>query len=222
MKKALLTTATIFSLIGVTVAMAGGLATQAQKASSRGGIYVGIDFGLADLRDFTGGGTAGVHVGYLAQVAQHFFVGGEIGYQYLPGFESTEYYTYNEIVRHGLSVKYNEYAFNLLAVGKYYLTDQLNLFGKAGIVYVNRGIDINYLDNNVPSGTLSGEGVKPQVALGLGYNITSHLEVTVQYSHIFADKMDTGHYLGDLNIDASEAEKVPSTNVYLLGANYYF
>lgn len=237
MKKVLLSTAIVATLGCTTFAMAGGLDAKTQRAMQKGGAYVGADLGYTDMvlpssivvtdpatnisfanqtNDFKHF-TVGAHVGYLAQVSEYFLLGAEVGYQYLPNTRYTFDQTSAGVTTNGISVKYSDYLFNLLAVGKYYVNNQFNVFAKAGIAYVNQKITLSQAASPNLVSNPSSEKIKPQIAVGLGYNVTPNVEVTAQYSRVFGDTVEAVSNLNNL-----KATNIPSSNSYLVGANYYF
>lgn len=227
MKKLVLTATAALALSAVSFAMAGG--QDQNQVKKHGGVYVGAGLGYADI-DVPKGKTtatfpkvdnnfnhftANAHVGYLASVSQNLLVGAEVGYDYLPTLKST----FTDTAGDSVETKFTSYDFDFMGVAKYYLTDELNIFGKAGAAYMHSKLEATTTEGNSSSTvTAKNDGkFEPKVAGGLGYNITPNLEVTAEYDHTF------GTNFKDLN-EASTASKSdqPSNNVVLVGLNYYF
>ncbi len=246
MKKLLLTTAAVLTLSAATFAMAGGIDQPAQNQGPQGGFYVGGGLGYANqvlpsnivaansklIGGFSFANTkhqfnnfsVGAHVGYLAKVAQNFLAGAEVGYTYLPKskytFDETRGTVSPAINNKGVGVNYSDYAFSLLAVGKYYVTSEFNVFGKAGIAYVNQSISVNRAatsTSHASTSSVTAEKILPEAAVGVGYNLTPSVELTAQYSRIFGRKVHT-----QSSVAAIEANRIPSANIVMVGANYYF
>ena len=267
MNKVILTAAAVLTMGVASFAMAGGLDTAPSQAH-KGGLYVGAGLGYAKTttpknlfeKKNSLGGTgadegiaigqkskfdhfaAAAHMGYLFPVTQNFLLGAELGYNYLPENK----YTFGaagvtapktDLVNG--TIKYSQYSIDLLGVAKYYVTDEFNIFGKAGIAYVNQkvtqsftegnsGLDVQDFLKTLPSISSSEAKFLPKVAVGVGYNITQNVELTAQYSHTFGDKIhqiDEKGQLFDKKWNEQmlvNASKIPSNNEVLVGANYYF
>ncbi len=264
MNKVILTAAAVLTMGAASFAMAGGLDQTGPSQAKHGGLYVGGGLGYASttmpkkifadnnsLNAFFAANNqknkfdnfaANAHIGYLFPVTQDFLLGAEFGYNYLPENK----YTFdvvapgsglnpNPILANG-TIKYSQYSLDFLGVAKYYITDQLNVFGKAGISYVNQKVSQSFANDKalaaafkLPSVSKEKGKVLPKVAVGLGYNITTNIELTAQYSHTFGSKISqikkgsslvTGKNNGEqLLVNSS---KIPSNNEVLVGVNYYF
>ncbi len=186
---------------------------------------------------------AAAHIGYLFPVTQNFLLGAELGYNYLPenkytfGIASAFPGKDPKTALVNGTIKYSQYSLDLLGVAKYYVTDEFNIFGKAGIAYVNQKVTQSFTNGNpgdpdllkrLPSISSSEAKFLPKVAVGVGYNITQNVELTAQYSHTFGDKIhqiDEKGQLFDKKWNEQmlvNASKIPSNNEVLVGANYYF
>ncbi len=261
MKKVILTAAAALTLGAASFAMAGGLDQTGPSQAKHGGLYVGGGLGYASTtlpkKIFTDDNTltslfqavnqankfdnfaATVHMGYLFSVTQNFLLGAEFGYTYLPENK----YTFdlqtlaNPSIKPDVTgtIKYNtQYSLDLLGVAKYYVTNEFNVFGKAGISYVNQEV-IQSFAGQVSPGILTKKLTKkkgkvlPKLAVGIGYDIAPNVELTAEYSHTFGDKIhqvgkgsqivDSKFVNEQLLVDAS---KIPSNNEVLVGVNYYF
>lgn len=229
MKKVLLTAAVMVSLNAASFAMAGGAEQKpVSQQAPRGGLYVGVGAGWGALdvpldstvglsgavssSQKTNGFSGRVNVGYLAGVSQNMSLGGEAGYTYLPYTTNTVTMTSEDLTQ-TFSRKYDpRYVLDLLAVAKFYVTSELNVFGKAGIAYVNQKQTVS--TEGFYSSSTDGK-VLPELAVGAGYNIAQNLEANLTYAHAFGDNHES-------QIVASTTDYMPSFNTVMAGLNYTF
>ncbi len=106
------------------------------------------------------------------------------------------------------------YDASLAAKGEYLWHNGLNVFGKAGGAYVwqEQGDDGNGLFD---SGKTNSEGVRPMVALGVGYNLQENLNFYTQYRHVFGDSLSRSDIINDNH-------KIAGINNFVLGLQYKF
>lgn len=165
-----------------------------------------------------------VNGGYLFKINDRLLLGPELGYT---GYHSNSYEAYDSFPSStGVSdykLKYSGYNLSLLAVAKYYF-HRFNLLGKAGIAYVNQTATASndYVSAaGLSKSKLTKGAVKPEIAIGLGYDFTPQLGFALTYYHIFGNtpsfKINNGATPGDNGVN-----KIASVNVALLTIIYKF
>ncbi|OGO91448.1 MAG: hypothetical protein A3F10_02185 [Coxiella sp. RIFCSPHIGHO2_12_FULL_42_15] len=241
MKKVLLTATALVSLGAASFAMAGSVEQPAHQ-DSKGGLYVGVGAGWGALTtpsDFYNSGLnssltssfqkengfAGrVNLGYLFSVSNNVLLGLETGYIYLP--ETTNTLVTNANPSQTLKQEYNpRYVLDLLGVAKVYVTNQINLFGKAGLAYVSQEYTTSVVtagNGALVSSYSTKQKVLPEVAVGAGYNITDNLEANITYAHAFGSENNA--QITDLTSATPISNKnvIPSFNTVMAGLNYTF
>ena len=81
---------------------------------------------------------------------------------------------------------------DFLAKGIIPISDKFNLYGKAGLAYVNSAISANIPTIPPTQGNLNGVTdvarykLAPEVALGVSYDLSSHVSVDTSWTHIQA------------------------------------
>jgi opacity protein-like surface antigen len=226
MKKVVLTATTLLALGVASFAMAGEV-EQISAPSHPTGAYIGGAFGwgalstpssilsddvinffgITNMKNQANGASFRANAGYMLNVNPALALGVEAGYTYLPDSQ----YSYN-FAFSGLNVvTYSDYVIDALAVGKYYVNDQVNLFAKAGAAYVNQKFRQLNVDTDTPN-PINSHKWMPEVAVGAGYALTQNIEANITYSHGFGNK----------NIQSNPSAKVPSFNSVLFGLNYNF
>lgn len=230
MKKLVLTAAAVVAMSTAAFAMADNSQYPYQPQSQQakhGGFYVGGSAGYgdvnlpeADKQDKAAGIktdkshiTANAHAGYLFPVTDKFLLGVEGGYNYLPSWKVSG------LDENGnpASIKLTSYSIDFLGVAKYYVTDQFDLFAKAGGTYLHETAKGSYVDKDgeLQKGQGSDGKVKPKIGVGAGYMIMPQLELTAEYSHTF------GTNYTDKDRKSTDSD-YPSNNAFLVGLNYYF
>ena len=203
MKKVLLTSAII-----------AGLAASTAASANTEGAYMGIQGGYswskldpswqknlatsADLKrkkTDQNGVSADIHFGYLFPITDSFFIGPEVAIG--KNFYKPKYKTYlsdNEGDNAGIETKVDTklYVPIFLRV-QLQLNDQLYVFGKAGIAYMDQKATIsgygNERDTKVKA-DLSDESNKRWVGaygVGMGYNIDQNLSLEISYNYLDGD-----------------------------------
>ncbi|HIF9218023.1 TPA: outer membrane protein [Photobacterium damselae] len=181
------------------------------NAMAKAGPYIGVNIGSGgmdtpdlevnqtssyELRGLAGG----IDAGYLWQTQQ-------VEYGVELGFDTYAKNKYR--IGDFFHMDYKGYNLDLLGVAKYNFSSQWNVFGKAGLAYVNQKLTVDGLG-------LIGKNkneIKPKVALGFGYDFTPELGMNAEYSHVFA---------GDANSLKSDGTKVASVDMLTLGVQYRF
>lgn len=153
-------------------------------------------------------GIAGrVSAGYLFGQDEHFNYGAEVGYTALPQ---------NKYKIDGKDFKYDSHNIDLLAVAKYNINSNVDVFGKAGGAYVTQKTSGSY-EKGLQE---SKSKLLPEVAVGAGYDFKNGLGLNVTYSHIFGSKptvLDTSSGVTKANVN-----KVASVNMVTAGISYTF
>ncbi len=153
-------------------------------------------------------------MGYLWAKA-HDQYGLEIGYMGYP--KNT--YDINYVTP---TLVYKGYTTDLLVVLKHNYNSGLNIFGKIGAAYVDQRL-INPQANNAsaPDTSVNGKSIfrrnakiLPEVALGLGYNLTQHIGIDLSANYVFAGS--SGQDLATAN-QAEDANKVASVAAGFIG-----
>ena len=216
-----------------------------------GGFYLGGDVGYGDnsgrdplfndhygaivfsqqkrrLHPFTGD----VHVGYLFDVSDNLLLGAELGYNYLPS-STYRFNVSNASISYAGKIKYQQQSTDLLFVTKYYLTRSFNVFGKAGLEAVYQKTTQDVGANGAPISTAGGVSdrqgqVMPKVELGVGYNLSSRVELTAFYGRSFGKKdASTPQVTANTNMQPPleplvDTTKVLSSGEVMAGVNVYF
>lgn len=199
------------------VALAVGLSASA-FAVTKQGAYVGGQLGamfptINPSSESDGfGGTikvssnhigAGLLAGYQFQVAPQFFIGPEIGLNYLGSFTTK----ISGGPLNGASETDAAWNWDVLAVANYNINKVWGVFAKAGMTQQI----MSFGDGN--DGTSSQTlGLTAQAGAGVSYNINQNMEVTAEYSHIFGKSFTKV---------ASKSDSVAYNNIWF-GFKYNF
>lgn len=198
------------------------VSTMAMSAHAGTGFYAsaGAGIGGMDTKKFSSGSnpytSVSIRRGVAGRVALGYLTGeGNFNYGLELGAASYPKNTYKDS-NFGLTETYSGYMVDLLGVGKYNFSDSDNGFfvvGKAGAAYVSQKFK-----GAVPGVSVSKtkSAVKPEVAVGAGYNFNKNVAVDMTFSHVFA---------GQANPDASSlsgATKISSVNTLMVGLTYNF
>jgi Outer membrane protein beta-barrel domain len=195
--------------------------TMAMSAHAGTGFYAGVGAGIGgmDTQDFSSNnspynsislrsGVSGrLALGYLTG-AGHLNYGLELG---ATGYPKNTYKIGN------FSETYTGYIADLLGVAKYNFSsseDGFFVVGKAGAAYVNQKFKGSIGGSTVVSSSKSA--IKPELAVGVGYNVSKNLAFDVTYNHLFAGKADPA------GATLSSATKISSVNTLLVGLTYSF
>jgi hypothetical protein len=141
-------------------------------------------------------------LGYLMGVS-NFNYGAELGYTGYP--DNTYSNGYNKLT-------YSGHTIDLLGVGKYNFSNTETGFfavGKAGAAYVSQKTKANNFNKTQTA-------IKPELAVGLGYNMSRKVALDVTMSRIFAGQANpTGN-------SVNSATQVSSVNTLMAGITYNF
>lgn len=153
------------------------------------------------------GGAGRLSVGHLWG-DNNFNYGLETGLMYYPHADMDSF------IFADTTTTYKGYNFDILGVIKYTFDSGFSLFGKAGGAYVHQNatssLDISVDGISVSTSTsASGSRVAPEVALGVGYQLTSNLGLNLTADTVFAGT-------------PSASNPVATTNSLLLGLAYRF
>lgn len=158
-------------------------------------------------------------VGYLWAKA-HDQYGLEIGYMGYPKNTYDVDYVTPTLV-------YKGYTTDLLVVLKHNYSSGLNIFGKIGAAYVTQRL-INPQENNAsaPDTSVNGKSIfctnskiLPEVALGLGYNLSQHLGIDLSANYVFAGS--SGQDLAVAS-NADSANKIASVAAGFIGVYFQY
>ncbi|TLS80400.1 outer membrane protein [Photobacterium damselae] len=179
------------------------------NAMAKAGPYIGVNIGSGgmDTPELEGNQTSsyelrglagGIDAGYLWQTQQ-------VEYGVELGFDTYAKNKYR--IGDAFHMDYKGYNLDLLGVAKYNFSSQWNVFGKAGLAYVNQKLTVDDF------GSKNKNEIKPKVSLGFGYDFTPELGMNAEFSHVFA---------ADANSLKSDGTKVASVNMLTLGMQYRF
>lgn len=149
---------------------------------------------------------AALRLGYLMPFANAWSFGLELGSLYLGDT------SYDRIGSLPVNLSIKQKGLDLLAIAKKDLTDRVNVFGKAGIAYIQQEYDFSNNNNSVVVTYNSKSRVLPEIAAGLGYHLTDNLELTGTVNHIFGKNMNADSYAND----------IASSTAALVGLRYNF
>ncbi|MGD9153355.1 MAG: outer membrane beta-barrel protein [Gammaproteobacteria bacterium] len=198
----------------------GGMYTKLSSADKRmGTIYGGHS---EKTRGFAARGSLG-YLWALPQV-QNFQLGAELGYNYYPKNK----YSIGTAPRY--SWNYKGWNADLLAVGKYNFNNTgFNIIGKAGAAYIRQKttiVDTSPMGVEVSpaAGSYTKKAVKPEAAIGVGYDINQNIGINLIYSHIFGSKPKnpTTVIAGSPLANAKDYTKIASVDTILLNVTYHF
>lgn len=143
-------------------------------------------------------------LGYLWGEDQYHY-GLELGYT---GYPSNQY------TSSLVNIKYTGYYVDLLGVGKYNFTSSDEGFfvlGKAGLAFVSQRTHATGIPYNKTQTAL-----KPEVALGAGYNVNKNVAVDMTFAHVF------GGQANPAATTDSAATRVSAVNTLMAGITYSF
>lgn len=139
--------------------------------------------------------------------------GVEAGYSSYPDNE----YTVN-VYGYSLTETYKGHYIDLLGVAKYNFSSNsesgLYVIGKVGAALVSQKFEVS--DNyGYASYTDDKQEVKPEAALGIGYDFNKNVSLDLTFNHVFADQADP-------NGSESDATQIASVSTLLVGLTYHF
>ncbi len=146
--------------------------------------------------------------------AGYLFGESNFNYGLEAGYESYPNNTYDLSI---LNAKYSGSNVDVLGVAKYSFSPDATGFyvvGKAGAAYITQKTELSIANVNVYNDTESA--IKPEAAIGVGYDFTKNLGLDVSYSHIFA---------GQANPDGAtenSVTQISSVNTLMVGLSYHF
>ena len=189
-------------------------------ASAQAGVYVnaGAGIGGMDTKDFSNG-TSGYNSMALRQGAAYRFALGHLThadkFSYGQEFGYTAYpqniYRSNAIF--GTTDTYTGHYFDALSVGKYTFDSGGYLLAKGGLALVTQ--KLARVTNGVSSSSKSSRKVKPELAIGVGYEVSEHVGVDANFSHVFGAQSNP-------NGSNSQATRFAAINTVMAGINYNF
>ncbi len=146
--------------------------------------------------------------GYLFPITDVMSIGPEVGYGYY-GKESYQ----NAI---GLTSNYKLNGWDMLANFKYKLSALFNLYFKLGMGQFSQQLTIK--GPQVVPGGFYQQAVVPEVALAASYNLGERAELSLNYSHVFANRAPL---TGSQQFTFTNVNQVSSVNSVLLGLTYF-
>ena len=189
MKKHLLTTSLLSAMIANTAIAAPADGPYVSLGLSMGQIDIGniqSPLGGLDINQESDIYNGSLALGYLFNVSDKFSIGPEIGYSTFLNSPETTWDSNGSTVATA-KVK-DSYTMPIMAVAQYQLSDDVFLFGKAGMAYVEQKVDFSNsegLDNN----SVKNKDWNFAAGFGAGYMINSNLAVSVEYQYIDGDKL---------------------------------
>jgi hypothetical protein len=166
------------------------LAVMTANAALPSGLYVSGQVGYADTNrpltlspNLANDGLAGrLAIGY--KLIPSFAV--ELGYLQLPTTEVSKY-----IPGHFVTLSNQQHAIDVVAKGILPITSNVNIYGKLGAAYLTTQIQGTTTVDNIPfTVDLNSQlGIEkrqwaPEVAIGMGYDITPNVSVDTSLTHI--------------------------------------
>ncbi|RDH40828.1 MAG: porin family protein [Candidatus Aquirickettsiella gammari] len=166
------------------------LAVMTANAALPSGLYVSGQVGYADTNrpstlnpNLANDGLAGrLAIGY--KLIPSFAV--ELGYLQLPTTEVSKY-----IPGHFGTLSNKQHAIDVVAKGILPITSNVNIYGKLGAAYLTTQIQGTTTVDNIPVTVdlNSQQGIEkrqwaPEVAIGMGYDITPNVSVDTSLTHI--------------------------------------
>jgi hypothetical protein len=192
--------------------------TLAISAHAAPGIYVNAGAGIGGMdtkqvNAFGGGYKLRNGVAYRASLGYlmgegNINYGAELGYT---GYPTNKY-------SGSTTATYSGHTVDLLGVGKYNFSDTDNGFfvvGKAGLARVyqrTKASAVGFANSYSKNKT----AMKPELAVGAGYNVNKNVALDVTFSHIFGAQANP-----DGNTEAS-VNKVSAVNTLMAGITYNF
>lgn len=164
-----------------SVLTASACAVMTANAAFPTGLYVSGQVGYADThmksRLVSGAGLGLDNDGLAGRLALGYKITPklalEVGYLQLSDANIS-------IQREGSTFSNEQYAIDLAAKGTLPITNNVNLYGKLGVAYLTTKLDANTkFDNNI-----SKRMFAPEVAVGMGYDITPNVTVDTSLTHI--------------------------------------
>jgi hypothetical protein len=149
-----------------------------------------------------------ISMGYLFPINPLLYFGPEIGYGYYGKVSYTN--------AAGLISNYNLAGWDILASLKYKLDTQLNLYFKAGAADLNQQLVIVG-----PGATPDGfyqRAFKPMVALAASYNLLQQMELSLGYTHIFANRAPL---TSNQQFTFTNVNQLCSVDALMLGISYF-
>jgi opacity protein-like surface antigen len=204
----------------------------AGAAFAQPGGYVGIQGGIGgmDTKKYSANNNPYNSVSLRVGPAFRVFGGNlwtenNVDYGFEAGYEGYPKNNYKLNAYPGVRVvqqSYNGSNIDLLALVKINFnsdTPEMGAFvlGKAGFLRLTQEFDGQL---NTPTGAAAyssnAHAYKPEVVVGLGYNLSRNVSFDISYQHIFADQADP------FTADASVASRISSVNTLMAGLTYHF
>ncbi len=146
--------------------------------------------------------------GYLYSISNWLNVGPEVGYGYYGkvSYQNTTGYVSN----------YKLTGWDILANFKYKLSDLFNLYFKLGLGQFSQQLVIN--GPNATPGGFYQQKIAPVAAVAASYNATKATELSLGYTHIFANRAPL---TSNQNFTFTNVNQVASANAVMLGVTFY-
>lgn len=172
MKKATIIAATIASaLISGTAFAATGPYVQGQVGYSNSNVADSAVNATSTSDEHIAGR---ISVGYVLLEKDKWDMGTELGWGSYGNTTATD--------SKGGSEKASTTATDIDLVASYHINQKVSLITKGGLAYER--LNDNYADE-------TNSSVKPLLGIGIGYNLSSHVQANLSYDHIFGDSSNT-------------------------------
>jgi OmpA-like transmembrane domain len=140
--------------------------------------------------------------GYLTPTNAHFSYGlelgfldlGHINYDIVPKFGHHDHEHSRE---DSVEIGYKQRGMDMMLVAQYRWDNGLALFGKAGVAAIRQSVDIHDAEVSVKPFDSATKAL-PELAIGLGYQITPNIAITSTVSHIFGKQIDSSSVITDV------------------------
>lgn len=196
----------------LTMLVMSGMAVAAQAAP---GAYMNGNIGIGGMdTEKTSSDTYGYQLrsGVSYRAALGYLMGeGQLNYGAELGYTGYPKNKYNSWLA---DVTYSGYYADVLGVGKYNLSTTDSGFfvlGKAGLAYVSQKTRTTGIYSNTTK-----HAVKPELALGAGYNFNKKVAVDLTFAHVF------GGQANPASTSTSAATRVSAVNTLMAGITYSF
>ena len=166
-------------------------------SDAKTGIILGSNFGMVELNNKFDSGDGlisengnfifGGLLGYDYKILKNISFGIESGLSYAPDITHSKI----ENPQGGTKIKINNINLPVLITAKYFIGN-FNIFAKAGYTLVRQQFKSYDSEDlaNYPSYTISQYHWNPTVSIGIGYYVTDHLAINIQYTNIIGKNIN--------------------------------
>ena len=172
--------------------------------------------------------------GYAVDITSKFSLGYDFGYAALSNPNTTYMDTQSDndfANKYTWTANWTASYIDLLATTQYKLTQRFSLLGDVGIAEIMQKVNWQLMqtqfprvgpgpiENELGAGSTMAHKLAPEIVLGLGYQISSYVDVNLTYNYIFADNI--GFSESELS-GITNSHKVATISNTFLGVNFLF